>query len=66
MKTIAEIINKANVGDKLTDGKQKWTVIRYEGGKIAVPVKYTKDSFELWAMCGLEKRASLPGLKIVK
>jgi hypothetical protein len=66
MKTIAQIINSARVGTKLTDGKRQWKVIRYGDNKIAVPVENSKDPFEMWAGCGLERLAFLPGLKVVK
>lgn len=67
MKTITQIINSARLGSILTDGKQKWKVIGTGGeGKIAVPVKYTSNTFEMWAEGGMEKCVSLPGLRVIK
>lgn len=63
MKTIAQIINSTKIGGQLTDGRRTWKIIAYEGGKIAVPVRITKGSFELWGMCSLEQKAVLPGLR---
>jgi hypothetical protein len=66
MKTIAEVINSAKIGAIITDGRRKWKVIKYEGGKLAMPVRMTKGSFELWGMCRLEQVAIIPGLRILK
>ena len=64
MKTIAEIVNSAKEGDILTDGKRKWRVVDDGSYKIALPLKYTRGTFELWSEGGMEKYAVLPGLRI--
>ena len=66
MKTIAEILKKAKMGDVLTAGRRKWVVIEtdWDGCVIARPAnKYTK--FELWSS-GIENVAVIPGLKVVQ
>jgi hypothetical protein len=63
-RTISEVIGSAKVGDRLTDGKRRWKIINWEGDMIAIPL--TKNSFELWANCQLEKTAVLPGLRILR
>ena len=65
MKTINEIMRKATVGDILTDGKREWKVVEFEG-LVGVPTRYTKNSFEIWADCALEKVAIIPNLRIKK
>jgi hypothetical protein len=64
MKTIANILSKAKLGDKLTAGKLMWLVVSvdFDGLTIAVPAnKNTKC--ELWSK-GLESIAVIPDLKI--
>lgn len=54
MKTIYEVLKQSKIGDTLTNGKFKWTVVEHtrNGGDcvIAVPVKATKKTarFEIW------------------
>jgi len=67
MKTIAEVMKKADYGDVLTDGKRYWHIV---GDKQSNPYKVAsprfKASFELWGEGSIEKVASIPRLKVVK
>ena len=70
MKTIAEILETCQKGDKLTNNFFEWTVTeRYrEEGElviIAQPHIDNTDSFELWS-CGTEKYSIMPNLKKIE
>lgn len=66
MKTVKEILNKAKLGQTLTDGKRSWKVVQSEDGEvIATPKRFPKgeSKFELWNT-GVESVAIIPNLKI--
>ena len=69
MKTVAEVLNSATLGDVLSDGKRSWKVtdLDFDGCIIAMPTKFPKkeSKFELWSH-GVESVAIIPNLKIVK
>ncbi len=69
MKTIREVLLKANLNQKLTDGKRTWQVVSmdFDGAIVAKPIKFPKkeSSFELWSV-GVESLACIPSLKLVK
>ncbi len=69
MKTIREILLKAKLNQKITDGKRVWQVISldFDGVIVAKPLKFPKkeSSFELWSQ-GVESLACIPNLKLVK
>lgn len=66
MKTVAQILKKAKVGDILVAGICKWEVVdkNFDGATIAIP-KNKRTSFELWSV-GVESMAIIPGLKVKK
>lgn len=64
-KTIAEILRECNVGEQLTNGTLKWTVIeRYleDGELVVIATPMQKNSFEIWST-GVEEHSYMPNLE---
>lgn len=66
MKTIAQILEGAELGDRLIAGEYEWEVkdLDFDTCIVAVGVN-DKTDFELWSK-GIEQVAVIPGLKLKK
>lgn len=71
MRTIAQVLKTANLGDVLTNGKLYWKVNSKRMDECLVASPITKaglpkmGGFEIWSS-GIEDVAVIPGLKVVK
>lgn len=66
MKTIAEVLKQAELGDLLVSGKYEWKVVDLDfDGSIVATGNNEDTDFEIWSN-GIEEVAVIPGLKIVK
>jgi hypothetical protein len=63
MKTIAQILKNAKLGQLFSDGKRVWKVTdeNFDGAVVASPVK-GKPSVELWSK-GIEQITYMPELR---
>lgn len=71
MKTIAQILKKCSVGDKLSDGKNFWVVteLNFDGAIVASPINSDgskcSGGFELWSE-GVESISIIPNLHKIR